>query len=283
MHNTAEPNTFPEENSFEDLKNYDWEQLQERYLDLMEQHGRTEEQLQAQISNLLEVYRPTTVRSYLSNNGWPDIRRMVSRYCCSRRDSSIQKVCFAQLLRNARYIHGSRFKTQIEHVQNSEDTLEQKRKHCRIPLSICSRNTFDTAAQMLLSWRRSRALLRCLMIALNTKYGYSFPRGQRLSTKMSFPLIPILSNVLYMTKSEISGQLIQFTKLSQDILHYQSSIPSIIIKSFKDSLRLGYGREKAYNSKINTASTPCPAKSVFSADRGSTTIQAIVRLSPGTC
>ena len=60
MHNTAESSTFPEENSFGDLKNYDWEQLQERYLDLMEKHGETEEQLQAQISNLLEVYWPVT-------------------------------------------------------------------------------------------------------------------------------------------------------------------------------------------------------------------------------
>ncbi|PLB33980.1 uncharacterized protein BDW47DRAFT_113056 [Aspergillus candidus] len=95
MHNTAESSTFPEETSFEDLKNYDWEQLQERYLDLMEKHGETEEQLQAQISDLLEIFA-----------AW-------SRVTVVRDETRAFK----------------RFKTQIEHVQNSEDTLEQKRKH----------------------------------------------------------------------------------------------------------------------------------------------------------
>ncbi|PLN75516.1 hypothetical protein BDW42DRAFT_37510 [Aspergillus taichungensis] len=95
MHNTEESNTSLEENSLEDLKNYDWEQLQERYLDLMEKHGETEEQLQAQISNLLEIFA-----------GW-------SRVTVVRDETRAFK----------------RFKTQLEHVQNSEDTLEQKRKH----------------------------------------------------------------------------------------------------------------------------------------------------------
>jgi hypothetical protein len=39
----------------EDLRNYDWQLLQEHYTDAMEIHGAAEEDLRAQISKLLEV------------------------------------------------------------------------------------------------------------------------------------------------------------------------------------------------------------------------------------
>lgn len=39
----------------EDLRDYNWEQLQEKYATAMEDHGRSEENLRAQTAKLLEV------------------------------------------------------------------------------------------------------------------------------------------------------------------------------------------------------------------------------------
>lgn len=39
----------------ENLRDCDWEQLEERYAQVMEEHGKSEEELRGQISKLLEV------------------------------------------------------------------------------------------------------------------------------------------------------------------------------------------------------------------------------------
>ncbi|KAB8257552.1 hypothetical protein BDV32DRAFT_127340 [Aspergillus pseudonomiae] len=81
--------------SSEDLKNYDWGHLQEHYANAMEKHGRAEEDLRAQISKLLEVFMAWSQTTVIRDE--------------------------ARALK--------RFKTQMQHVQNSEEDLEKKRKH----------------------------------------------------------------------------------------------------------------------------------------------------------
>ncbi|KAE8376190.1 hypothetical protein BDV26DRAFT_294322 [Aspergillus bertholletiae] len=81
--------------SSEDLLNYDWGRLQEHYASTMEKHGTAEEDLRAQISKLLEVFI-----------AW-------SQTAIVRDETRALK----------------RFKTQMQHVQNSEEDLEKKRKH----------------------------------------------------------------------------------------------------------------------------------------------------------
>ncbi|KAE8350580.1 hypothetical protein BDV28DRAFT_138836 [Aspergillus coremiiformis] len=81
--------------SSEELKGYDWEHLQEQYTKAMETHGAAEEDLRVQTSKLLEVFM-----------GW-------SQTTIVRDEIRALK----------------RFKTQMQHVQNSEEDLGTKRKH----------------------------------------------------------------------------------------------------------------------------------------------------------
>ncbi|KAL1965956.1 hypothetical protein VTN77DRAFT_4896 [Rasamsonia byssochlamydoides] len=81
--------------SAQDLENCDWEQLQERFSAAMEEHARVERDLQEQTTQLLKIFMT-----------W-------SRITISRDEDRSFK----------------RFKTRMQHVQNSELQLEEKRKH----------------------------------------------------------------------------------------------------------------------------------------------------------
>ncbi|KAJ5394083.1 uncharacterized protein N7487_011724 [Penicillium crustosum] len=77
------------------LKDCNWEQLQGKYADAMEEHGRVEENLRVETAELLEVFM-----------AW-------SETTVSQDENRALK----------------RFKTQMQHVQNSEVTVENKKKH----------------------------------------------------------------------------------------------------------------------------------------------------------
>lgn len=50
----------------QDLEQYDWDQLQEKYTDAMDEHSRAEEDLRAETARLLEV-RKNILHSLLSS------------------------------------------------------------------------------------------------------------------------------------------------------------------------------------------------------------------------
>ncbi|KAJ5375323.1 hypothetical protein N7517_007329 [Penicillium concentricum] len=77
------------------LEDCDWEQLQEKYADAMDEHGRVEENLRVETAKLLEVFM-----------AW-------SQTTVSQDENRALK----------------RFKTQMQHVQNSEVNVENKKKH----------------------------------------------------------------------------------------------------------------------------------------------------------
>ncbi|KAJ5716787.1 hypothetical protein N7488_002433 [Penicillium malachiteum] len=77
------------------LEQHDWDQLQEKYTDAMDEHSRVEEDLRAQTANLLEAFTAWSQTAVLQ-----DEQRALKR-----------------------------FKTQTQHVQNSEVNLENKKKH----------------------------------------------------------------------------------------------------------------------------------------------------------
>ncbi|KAJ5504708.1 hypothetical protein N7463_007582 [Penicillium fimorum] len=77
------------------LEDCDWEQLQGKYADAMEEHGRVEENLRVETAKLLEVFM-----------AW-------SQTTVSQDENRALK----------------RFKTQMQHVQNSEVNVENKKKH----------------------------------------------------------------------------------------------------------------------------------------------------------
>ncbi|CAG8918054.1 unnamed protein product [Penicillium salamii] len=77
------------------LEDCDWSQLQDKYDDAMEQHGRVEENLRMETARLMEVFMAwsqTTVAQ--------DENRALKR-----------------------------FKTQMQHVQNSEVNVDKKKQH----------------------------------------------------------------------------------------------------------------------------------------------------------
>ncbi|CBF84804.1 hypothetical protein AN1411.2 [Aspergillus nidulans FGSC A4] len=85
-----------EESQLKDsIKDFDWSQLESVYIQMMEQHEKSEEELRNHITRLLQ----TTVVH--------DESRAVKRLVVSFR----------------------RFRTQMHHVQNSEESLEKKRRH----------------------------------------------------------------------------------------------------------------------------------------------------------
>ncbi|KAK4865815.1 hypothetical protein LT330_008908 [Penicillium expansum] len=77
------------------LEDYNWEQLQSKYADAMEEHSRVEENLRIETAKLLEVFI-----------AW-------SQTTVSQDENRALK----------------RFKTQMQHVQNSEINVENKKKH----------------------------------------------------------------------------------------------------------------------------------------------------------
>ncbi|KAL4969216.1 uncharacterized protein BDV14DRAFT_100950 [Aspergillus stella-maris] len=79
----------------ESIKDNDWSQLESNYIRMMDQHQKSEEELRNHITGLLGVF-----------TRWSQ--------------TSVQHDETRAL---------KRFKTQMHHVQNSEESLEKKRKH----------------------------------------------------------------------------------------------------------------------------------------------------------
>ncbi|KAL4940500.1 hypothetical protein BDV06DRAFT_196436 [Aspergillus oleicola] len=79
----------------ESIKDHDWSQLESNYIQMMDQHQKSEEEFRDHITRLLEVF-----------TAW-------SQTAAKHDETRALK----------------RFKTQMHHVQNSEESLEKKRKH----------------------------------------------------------------------------------------------------------------------------------------------------------
>ncbi|KAL5337778.1 hypothetical protein BJX70DRAFT_399255 [Aspergillus crustosus] len=79
----------------ENIRDYDWSELENNYIRMLEQHEKSEEELRIEITKLLHVF-----------TAWSQI--------------TIQHDETRAL---------KRFKTQMHHVQNSEESLEKKRNH----------------------------------------------------------------------------------------------------------------------------------------------------------
>ncbi|RDH28116.1 hypothetical protein BDQ94DRAFT_152576 [Aspergillus welwitschiae] len=77
------------------LIDYDWDQLQEEYIASMEKHENAEKELRNRVTKLLEIFMAWSETTIMRD----EIRAL------------------------------KRFKTQMKHVQTSEDDLELKRKH----------------------------------------------------------------------------------------------------------------------------------------------------------
>ncbi|KAJ5806161.1 uncharacterized protein N7503_003763 [Penicillium pulvis] len=73
----------------------DWDQLQEKYTDAMDEHSRVEEDLRAQTTKLLDIFTAWSQTAMLQ-----DEQRALKR-----------------------------FKTQMQHVQHSEISVDNKKKH----------------------------------------------------------------------------------------------------------------------------------------------------------
>ncbi|OQD78140.1 hypothetical protein PENDEC_c001G00264 [Penicillium decumbens] len=77
------------------LEECNWEQLQDKYTDAMDEHRRVEEDLRVETAKLLEIFSAWSQTTVLQ-----DEQRALKR-----------------------------FKTQMQHVQNSEISVENKKKH----------------------------------------------------------------------------------------------------------------------------------------------------------
>lgn len=85
-----------EESQLKDsIKDFDWSQLESVYIQMMEQHEKSEEELRNHITRLLQI-----LTSWSQTTVVHDESRAVKR-----------------------------FRTQMHHVQNSEESLEKKRRH----------------------------------------------------------------------------------------------------------------------------------------------------------
>lgn len=77
----------------EKLRDCDWEQLEEKYAKAMEEHGKSEEELRAQVAKLLEVIPLCSYsRGYVIDCSMADLCSMVPNYCFTRRGQSFEKV-----------------------------------------------------------------------------------------------------------------------------------------------------------------------------------------------
>ncbi|GKZ27829.1 hypothetical protein AbraCBS73388_005869 [Aspergillus brasiliensis] len=79
----------------ENLSDYDWDQLQEEYITFMGRHEKAEKELCSRVAKLLEIFMAWSETTIMRD----EIRAL------------------------------KRFKTQMKHVQTSEEDLELKRKH----------------------------------------------------------------------------------------------------------------------------------------------------------
>ncbi|RAL01507.1 uncharacterized protein BO80DRAFT_424707 [Aspergillus ibericus CBS 121593] len=77
------------------LRDYDWDRLQEEYIGSMEKHEQDEQELRSHVSKLLKIFMAWSETTIARD----EIRAL------------------------------KRFKTQMQHVQTSEESLELKRKH----------------------------------------------------------------------------------------------------------------------------------------------------------
>ncbi|PYH99547.1 hypothetical protein BO71DRAFT_313859 [Aspergillus ellipticus CBS 707.79] len=77
------------------LNDHNWDRLEQEYIICMKHHGETEQELYSRVSKLLQVF-----------TAWSE-----TTIACDETRAL------------------KRFKTQMQHVQNSEENLEKKRKH----------------------------------------------------------------------------------------------------------------------------------------------------------
>ncbi|KAJ5612425.1 hypothetical protein N7510_005619 [Penicillium lagena] len=96
------------------LEACDWEQLQHRYTDAMDEYGRMEENLRAEAATLLEIFTAWSQTTVLQ-----DENRAFKRF---------DYLHFPFLETN---LTSGRFKTQMQHVQHSEVNVEHKKQHCQ--------------------------------------------------------------------------------------------------------------------------------------------------------
>ncbi|KAJ5577797.1 uncharacterized protein N7459_006761 [Penicillium hispanicum] len=86
------------------LEDCDWNELQEKYASAMDEHSRVEDELRKETTKLLEIFTSWSQTTVLQ-----DEKRALKR-----------------------------FKTQMQHVQNSEANMENKKKHCEaLETTIC--------------------------------------------------------------------------------------------------------------------------------------------------
>ncbi|KAL4977844.1 hypothetical protein BDW66DRAFT_149864 [Aspergillus desertorum] len=91
-----QPAALEDESEHKDsIKNFDWSQLENIFIQTMEQHEKSEEELRDHITKLLQVF-----------TAW-------SQTTVVHDESRALK----------------RFRTQMHHVKNSEESLEKKRRH----------------------------------------------------------------------------------------------------------------------------------------------------------
>ena len=77
----------------EDLRDCDWEQLEEKYAKAMEGHGTTEEELRAQTAKLLEVNDlQLQSQKYISDCSAAGLCSLVPNHCHTRREQGFKKV-----------------------------------------------------------------------------------------------------------------------------------------------------------------------------------------------
>ncbi|RAL07487.1 uncharacterized protein BO97DRAFT_378465 [Aspergillus homomorphus CBS 101889] len=94
-HAECHENILTESFSVGNMSGHGWKELQDKYVDLMEQHKKAEDALRNHTSRLLEVFMAWSQTTIMR-----DEKRALRR-----------------------------FKTQMQHVQNSEETLKKKKKH----------------------------------------------------------------------------------------------------------------------------------------------------------
>ncbi|KAJ5099108.1 hypothetical protein N7532_006109 [Penicillium argentinense] len=104
------------------LAECDWDQLQEKYTNAMDEHSRVEEELRAETARLLEVFTAWSQTTVLQ-----DEKRALKRCGYPLKEANVLCICPSQVPLST--ISMCRFKTQMQHVQNSEVSVENKKKH----------------------------------------------------------------------------------------------------------------------------------------------------------
>ncbi|BCS21382.1 uncharacterized protein APUU_21814A [Aspergillus puulaauensis] len=97
----------------ESIMDCDWSQLESTYIRMMDRHERSEEELRDHITKLLQV-------PYNEYSTYPPGFDMTLQVFTAWSQTTVEHDETRAL---------KRFRTQMHHVQNSEETLEKKRKH----------------------------------------------------------------------------------------------------------------------------------------------------------